>query len=80
MDECDSRTRGDDYFSDFPVPHLSVDLDVHRESGPSGTVLLSTKSIKAASIHGLTADLGNNRYWVDPSRNYLSDAPGSARP
>jgi hypothetical protein len=55
----------------IPSPHLSVDLDVHPNSGPSGTVLLRTKSIKAASIHGGTPDLGDNRYWVDPSRNYL---------
>jgi hypothetical protein len=34
-------------------------------------VLLTTKSIKAAPIHGPTSDLGTNRYWIDPSRNYL---------
>ena len=55
----------------IPSPHLSVDLDAHPNSGPSGTVLLTTKSIKAASIHGGTSGLGTNRYWVDPSRNYL---------
>jgi hypothetical protein len=55
----------------IPSPHLSVDLDVHPNSGPSGTVLLTTKSIKAASIHGGTSDLGTNRYWVDPSCDYL---------
>lgn len=55
----------------IPSPHLTVNLDVHPNSGPSGTVLLTTKSIKAASIHGGTSDVGTNRYWVDPSRNYL---------
>ncbi len=55
----------------IPSPHLSVQLDTHPTTGPSGTVLLETKGINAASIHGATADLRTNRFWIDPSRNYL---------
>jgi hypothetical protein len=53
----------------IPSPHRSDRLDMHPKTGPSGTVLLETQSIKAASIHGPDSDLGTSRYWIDPSRN-----------
>ena len=55
----------------IPSPHLSVRLDMHPTTGPSGSVLLESKSVKAASIHGPSPDLGINRFWIDPRRNYL---------